>query len=216
MWVSRTSSPISAVTRAPVCRRQRSWLVMGSCATVCVRAGDLRAPDRLPVTPGRHLCAPWQTSPHSKACAPTATSTPSTTSSTAFPPRSDRPAHGSASTTPSRSTPSSRASPSPPCPSRTTTRTSWTGGRRGGARPLPAHLGQVQDHLPDPRGTQGESGRGRALAPQHPAPAPDRTGDQSHRPPGRPTRSGDQVPRDQLLPLTAPLLDADPPSAQPA
>ncbi|MCY1649390.1 hypothetical protein OVA19_00955 [Streptomyces sp. SL203] len=29
-------------------------------------------------------------------------------------------------------------------------------------------------------------------------------------PPGRPTRSGDQVPRDQLLPLTAPLLDADP------
>ncbi|WP_327436501.1 DUF6292 family protein (plasmid) [Streptomyces sp. NBC_01201] len=29
-------------------------------------------------------------------------------------------------------------------------------------------------------------------------------------PPGRPTRSGDQVPRDQLLALTAPLLDADP------
>ncbi|MEU2346607.1 hypothetical protein ABZ601_30800 [Streptomyces sp. NPDC012842] len=29
-------------------------------------------------------------------------------------------------------------------------------------------------------------------------------------PSGRPTRSGDQVPRDQLLPLTAPLLDADP------
>ncbi|MEV5162842.1 DUF6292 family protein [Streptomyces sp. NPDC053728] len=29
-------------------------------------------------------------------------------------------------------------------------------------------------------------------------------------PPGRPTRSGDQVPRDQVLSRTAPLLDADP------
>ncbi len=211
MWVSRTSSPISAVTRAPVCRRQRSWLVTGSCATVCVRAGDLRAPDRLPVTPGRHLvrtladlAAQQGVGTHSYLIAKRhlVDGFPAPISSAgsrtrlyggeqvdaflAGQPVPDLPTEDDHQDLLDRRECAAALGISP----RTWDKYKTTYPILAEHKVTIAGVGHWPRHILHQQQTKKAA---KVTAP-----------------PGRPTRSGDQVPRDQLLPLTAPLLDADP------